>query len=288
MAGVTSSSVRTRDGQALSTLGVGCSRIGSFNNPTPPREIQAMLEEALAAGVNLFDTADIYGQGDSERALGALLRNRPADAFVVTKIGKRFSTRMRLARPFKPVLKALLPAAGRGAVTAAREANMNADFSPARFPAAVESSLRRLGMDSLDGLLLHSPPASVLADPAVARALLRLTERSLVRFWGASVDTLAELEAAARMPGLSLLQIPYDLILAVEDQPLAGDLRERGVTVFAREVVRLQPGRSAPAAAAAAAAHPLVDCVIVGMSTRTHLRELTDSVQPQHKATHAG
>lgn len=284
MAGATSSSIRTRGGQALSTLGVGCSRIGSFNNPTPSRETQAMLEEALEAGVNLFDTADVYGQGDSERALGALLRNRPAGAFVVTKIGKRFSAKMRLARPFKPILKALLPAAGRGAVTAAREANMDTDFSPARFQAALESSLRRLGMDGVDGLLLHSPPASVLADPAVAQALVRLTERSLVRFWGASVDTLAELEAAARMPGLSLLQVPYDLILAVADRPLADALRKRGVTVFAREVVRLQPDLPAPAAAAAAAAHPLVDGVIVGMSTRTHLRELTDSLQPQHKA----
>jgi hypothetical protein len=52
--------------------------------------------------------------------------------------------------------------------------------------------------------------------------------------------------------------------------------------VFAREVIRLQPGLSAPAAAAAAAAHPLVDCTIVGLSTRTHLRELADAIRPQN------
>jgi aryl-alcohol dehydrogenase-like predicted oxidoreductase len=283
MADARSSSVRTRGGQALSSLGVGCSRIGSFNNPTPPRETRAMLEEALAAGVTVFDTANIYGQGDSERMLGALLRDRSAGAFVVTKIGKRFSTKMRLARPFKPILKALLPRARRGAVTAARDANMDTDFLPARFATALESSLRRLRMDGVDGLLLHSPPESVLTDPAVAEALHRLAERSLVRSWGASVDTLAELEAAARMPGLSLLQIPYDLILAINDRPLGQTLRERGVTVFAREVIRLQPDLSAAAAVAAATAHPLVDCAIVGLSSRDHLRELTNAAGPQQR-----
>ena len=281
MAGAPSSSTRTRGGQALSRLGVGCSRIGSFNNPTPPREIRAMLEEALAAGVTVFDTANIYGQGDSERALGALLRDRPAHAFVVTKIGKRFSTKMRLARPFKPILKALLSRGGRSAVTAARATNMQTDFAPAGFAATVERSLRRLGTDDVDGLLLHSPPQSVLEDPAVADALQALQARGLVRAWGASVDTLAELEAAARMPGLSLLQVPYDVILAAQNQPLAQVLRQRGVTVFAREVIRLQPDLPAPQAVAAAAAQPLVDCVIVGVSSRAHLRALVEATPPR-------
>jgi aryl-alcohol dehydrogenase-like predicted oxidoreductase len=274
MSDVTLSSALTRSGRKISRLGVGCSRIGSFNNPTPASETRAMLEEALAMGVCLFDTANIYGQGDSERALGALLKNRAADAFVVTKIGKRFSTKMRLARPFKPILKALLPRGGRDVVTAARATNMQADFTPASFAPAVERSLRRLRMEDVDGLLLHSPPQSVLEDPAVADALQALQDRALVRSWGVSVDTLPELEAAARMPGLSLLQIPYDVILAVQGRSLANLLRQRGVTVFAREVIRLQPDLPASEAVAAAAAQPLVDCVIVGISSRAHLRAL--------------
>jgi aryl-alcohol dehydrogenase-like predicted oxidoreductase len=279
MTDATLSPALTRNGRKISKLGVGCSRIGSFNNPTPPGETRAMLEEALATGVTLFDTANIYGQGDSERALGALLKNRAADAFVVTKIGKRFSTKMRLARPFKPLLKAVLPSGGRSAVTAARASNMQTDFTPASFAATVERSLRRLRMENVDGLLLHSPPESVIEDPAVAEALQALHARALVRSWGVSVDTLAELEAAARMPGLSLLQVPYDVILAAQERPVAQILRQPNMTIFAREVIRLQPDLTASRAVAAAAAQPLVDCVIVGVSSRTHLRALLEAVR---------
>jgi aryl-alcohol dehydrogenase-like predicted oxidoreductase len=82
------------------------------------------------------------------------------------------------------------------------------------------------------------------------------------------------------MPGLSLLQVPYDVILAAQHQPLAQVLRQRGVTVFAREVIRLQPDLPAPQAVAAAAAQPLVDCVIVGVSSRAHLRTLVAAIPP--------
>ena len=65
------------NGVCVSALGIGCGRVGSISNPVPMREIEATLEVAVEAGVNLFDTADIYGQGDSERTLGRLLRRVP-------------------------------------------------------------------------------------------------------------------------------------------------------------------------------------------------------------------
>lgn len=265
-------------GKTLSRLGVGCSRIGSFNNPTPLAETRAMLEAALAAGVTVFDTASIYGQGDSERELGRLLKGRAERAFVVTKIGKRFSAKMRLARPFKPLIKALLPAGGRQAVTAAREGQMAEDFTPARFAAQVEGCLRRLRMETVDGLLLHSPPVSVIQDPAVAAALATLQDRGLVGRWGVSVDTLAELEAATSMPGVSLLQIPFDVIEAIASTPLEARLAQAPITIFAREVIRFQPTLTPPQAVSRAASQPLIDCTIVGASSRTHLSGLIKAV----------
>jgi aryl-alcohol dehydrogenase-like predicted oxidoreductase len=59
----------------VSLLGVGCSRVASINNPVPMREIEATLETAVEAGINLFDTADIYGQGDSERTLSRIQKS---------------------------------------------------------------------------------------------------------------------------------------------------------------------------------------------------------------------
>jgi aryl-alcohol dehydrogenase-like predicted oxidoreductase len=62
------------DGTCLSVLGIGCSRVGSISNSVSIGQIEATLDAAVEAGINFFDTANIYGQGDSERALGRLLR----------------------------------------------------------------------------------------------------------------------------------------------------------------------------------------------------------------------
>jgi aryl-alcohol dehydrogenase-like predicted oxidoreductase len=69
----------------VSVLGIGCGRVGSMSNPVPMREIDATLLTAVAAGVTLFDTADIYGEGDSERILRRLAARHPNRSFVVTK-----------------------------------------------------------------------------------------------------------------------------------------------------------------------------------------------------------
>ena len=75
------------NGVRVSVLGIGCGRVGSISNAVSMREIEATLEVAVEAGINLFDTADIYGQGDSERTLSRLLRRHGDSLFVVTKVG---------------------------------------------------------------------------------------------------------------------------------------------------------------------------------------------------------
>ena len=92
----------------ISRLGLGCSRIGSFNNPLSDRDALRLVQSALDMGVRVLDTANVYGQGDSERVIGRALKGRRDDAFVVTKCGMSFSPRMRLLLPLKPLLRPLL------------------------------------------------------------------------------------------------------------------------------------------------------------------------------------
>ena len=150
-------------GTLLPLLGLGCSRIGSLGNPVPMRDMRRLLERSLELGVSLFDTADIYGQGDSEREIGRLLAGRRDQAFVVTKCGKKFSRKMRLMRSLKPMLKPLLgePAGARDG-GGQRGANWRGFFARS-FVSALNASLRRLGNDHVDALLLHSPPAGDIA-----------------------------------------------------------------------------------------------------------------------------
>lgn len=268
-----------QNGAALPVLGLGCSRIGSFGNSASLRDIRALLERSLDLGVNLLDTADIYGQGDSEREIGRLLAGRRDKAFVVTKVGKRFSRRMQLMRPLKPLLKPLL-AMAKSAVVGQRDANLATDFSPKHVTAAAEASLRRLNFDSVDALLLHSPPAAEIT-PAVGEALAGLKKAGKVRHFGISCDDLPALKAALEIPGVELLELPLDVIDQAIEMRLTDVIRKRSIGVLAREVIRLQPGIPPAKALRQAAARATVTSVILGTSSVRHLEEAVAALAEQ-------
>ncbi len=176
-----------QNGAALPVLGLSC-RPHRFvrQSGADARHGRALLERSLDLGVNLLDTADIYGQGDSEREIGELLAGRRDRAFVVTKVGKRFSRKMRLMRPLKPLLKPLLAKAKSGsAVVGQRDANLATDFSPAAHNGGRGGQPAAAGLRSVDALLLHSPPATEIT-PDVGEALAALKKAGKVRHFGIS------------------------------------------------------------------------------------------------------
>ncbi|MDO7844610.1 aldo/keto reductase [Sphingomonas immobilis] len=268
----------TRSGAALSRLGLGCGRIGSFNNMVPRAEQEACIRTAAELGVNLFDTADVYGQGDSERTLGRLLGRQRDDIFLVTKLGKKFSAKMRLLRPFKPILKPLLARAGKGeTITAQRGDNIAHDFSPARYAAALDASLARLRFDQVDALLLHSPPAAAIRAPGVAEALAALVASGKARYFGISCDDGDALDAALDLPGLAMLELPIDLIAARAADARLAAARAAGVVILAREVIRLQPALAPLDAVRLAGERDDVDTIVIGASRPERLRGLIEA-----------
>jgi len=259
-------------GKKLSPIALGCGRIGSFNNPASVAETRRLLRAALDLGISVFDTADVYGQGDSERELGRLLSRQSNAAFVLTKVGKRFSTTMRLLRPLKPLLKPLLPQRMRTEVTSQRERQMSADFSPQYVIQAVEGSLRRLRTDALDGLALHSPPAAAIKSPEIGETLRTLHRSGKVKSFGVSCDDLATLHASLMIPGLSLLELPYDILSQISGSELQKQLVEKKIRVFAREVISLQSAIDPAQAIRRAAQMSFVTTVIVGTTRLANLR----------------
>jgi len=272
------------NGLSVSVLGMGCGRVGSISNPTPMREIEATLEAAIEAGINLFDTADIYGQGDSERALARLL-HRHCDMFVVTKVGgrhSRYASVLRLAKPLLRVIARSRPNV-RGAVVAARAATVVHDFSPRDLLPAVDASRRRLGLDQLHGLLLHSPSVETLRKPEIHDFLAELLRSGKAQRVGASVDSLAPLEAAVSIPAVSMIQAPLEIVKVLPGSAILDKMRQRNVGLFVREVLRQSiagrnDNRSPREALSAAVAPDFVTSVIVGVSTRQHLGELLSSI----------
>jgi aryl-alcohol dehydrogenase-like predicted oxidoreductase len=265
--------------KTLSAIGLGCSRIGSFNSPLSRSDIRSLLAAAFDSGVSVFDTADVYGQGDSERELGRFLAgHRREAAFVITKGGKLFSRKMRLLRPFKPLLKPLLAQGGRKTISDRRTDEISEDFSSAHIVRAVEGSLRRLRADKLDGFLLHSPPASVVSNPSIWETIVRLRDSGKIASFGVSCDTEDVLEASLRVPELTLLELPYNVLVAMDNSDNGREIARRQIVVLAREVIRCQPGIEPDKAIQNAASMRLVSTVIIGTSKIQNLQSAISAV----------
>jgi aryl-alcohol dehydrogenase-like predicted oxidoreductase len=273
------------NGVRVSVLGVGCGRVGSINNLVPMREIEATLEAAIAAGVNFFDTANIYGQGDSEKALGRLLARYRDRMFVTTKVGfevGRHAGVMRIAKPLIRTLIRLRPRA-RTVVLQARARSVGQNFSRQDLDCAVDGSCRRLGVDQLDGLLLHNPPVEMLRNPDIHDFLGGLVHGGKASQVGVSLESAEEVEAALSIPLITMLQIPWRVASAISGTGIPERILERRIGLFVREILG-KPDierRGLPSirdALLAAIAPDFVTAAIIGVSTRRHLHDLLSVV----------
>jgi aryl-alcohol dehydrogenase-like predicted oxidoreductase len=165
----------------------------------------AALNRAVDLGVNFLDTADVYGDGRSEKLIGRLLKDRPNDEILVaTKAGRRLD-----------------PHTAEG-------------YNYDNLSAFVERSLENLGVDALDLLQLHCPPTETYRQDSTFEALDRLQEAGKVRNYGASVEKVEEARMALSYPNVKTVQIIFNIFRqkpADEFFPLA---EERNVGILAR------------------------------------------------------
>ena len=220
----------------VSEFGVGCARIGGiFQRDTAG--FLSLLSEAFDSGINFFDTADMYSQGESEVLVGQALRRVRSGVVIASKVGYCLPARRRFAARLKPLLRPvirllklrrdLFPAAARGALAQ--------DFSPAYLRQAVEGSLRRLRTDYIDVLQLHSPPAEVVARGDWLHALESLKQAGKIRYYGVACDTVDAASAALRYPGVSSLQVTVNLLERRALDAIVPEARAKSVAVIARE-----------------------------------------------------
>ncbi len=225
-----------RGASGAGRLGLGCARFGSITSRLGFRQARDLVETALSAGLFHFDTADIYGQGDSEAWLGRILAGHP-HAFVSTKAGQTFSRKMQLIRPLKPVLAPIARNLGalRSGVTAARAKPLATCFEPGYLTARAEGSLRRLRRERLDAFFLHNPNAEVIRRQDVLEALVGMKGAGKVGLIGVSADDEATIALALEQWPLDLIQAPLALL---DFRPELGRLAEaRGVGIVAREIL---------------------------------------------------
>jgi aryl-alcohol dehydrogenase-like predicted oxidoreductase len=166
----------------ISRIGFGAWAIGADWGAVDDEQSMAALHAAIDAGVNFIDTADVYGDGRSERLVARLRRERPGDVIrVATKAGRRLP---------KQVCEG---------------------YTRENLTAWVERSLRNLQVDALDLLQLHCPPTALYDRPDVFGYLDDLVAAGKLRYYGVSVETTDEALAAMRYPHVQSIQIVFNM-----------------------------------------------------------------------------
>jgi aryl-alcohol dehydrogenase-like predicted oxidoreductase len=188
-----------RTGMKVSGISFGAWAIGGTWGPVDDEESMRALHAAVDAGTNFVDTADVYGDGRSERLVARLRRERKGDTiYVATKAGRR------------------LPA------------QTPEGYSRENLNGWVDRSLRNLEMDAVDLLQLHCPHPKVYDAPEVFGILDELARAGKVRHYGVSVETVEEAHRALRHPNVATVQVIFNMFrLKPADELFAEALRRR-------------------------------------------------------------
>ncbi len=259
-----------------SVLGFGCSMTASVATRYPAEEVESTLREAFEAGVTFFDTADVYGQGDSERMLGRLFSHQREGVIVCTKAGLTVGPVEGLVRLVKPVVNPVMRhwQTARVATRQARGRRERQCFDPEYLSRRIEGSLRRLNMDWIDLFLLHNPPVDLPQQEVVLDVLSSLKKQGKLRHYGVSCRTLGDAQVWLAQPEIACLQIPIDRNCIEVAAPLLERAHTRGVGVIAREVLSqgaLMNG-SVTDALQPLIQRPEISVVLIGMTSRQHLQ----------------
>ncbi|WP_426528003.1 aldo/keto reductase [Bradyrhizobium sp. McL0615] len=229
-----------KTGWRVSEIGFGGARIGGLLAKDGGRASSLRtLEAACDAGINFYDTADMYSQGESEVLVGNAFRNKRDKVFIATKGGYCLPKRKRLIQLIKPFAKPIVRALGlrRSAVPAALSAPLSQDFSPGYLREAVEASLRRLQSDHIDLYQLHSPPREELTGSRLQDALEllgRLKTEGKIREYGIALDSVYDAVHCLDMEGLASLQMPFGLMDLQALDGVFDKVSERQLGIIAR------------------------------------------------------
>jgi len=193
-----------KTGMKVSEVSFGTWAMGSAWGKVDDKESMAALNKAADLGVNFFDTADVYGDGHSERLLGQLLKDRKEKIYVATKAGRKLQPH-----------------------TAEK-------YTPLAIRRFVEDSLKRLRVDSLDLLQLHCPPREIYYMTELFASLDDLVKAGKLKNYGVSVEKVEEALKAIEYPGVKTVQIIFNMFRQRPAELFFREAKARWIGVLAR------------------------------------------------------
>lgn len=193
-----------RTGWNVSEISFGAWAIGGNWGQVSEADALDALHAAIDHGVNLIDTADVYGDGRSERLIAQALKGRSEQVYVITKAGRRLNP------------------------------HQAAGYNRKNLTAFVERSLKNLSVQTLDLVQLHCPPTQVYYMPEVFGVLDDLVQAGKIRYYGVSVEKVEEAIKALEYPNVQSVQIIFNMFRQRPAELFFKLAQERQVGILAR------------------------------------------------------
>jgi aryl-alcohol dehydrogenase-like predicted oxidoreductase len=193
-----------RIGWDVSEIGFGAWAVGGAWGSVDDEESIAAMKRALELGVNFFDTADVYGDGRSERLLKRLRQETKTPFHVATKAGRRLSP------------------------------HVAAGYNKENLAAFIDRSLQNLGVESLELVQLHCPPTDTYYRPETFAAMDELVEAGKVQHYGVSVERVEEGLKAIEFPNVESIQIIFNMFRQRPAERFLTEAERRGVATIIR------------------------------------------------------
>ena len=193
-----------RTGYSISSIGFGAWAIGGTWGEVRDEDSLGALHKALDMGVNFFDTADVYGDGRSERLISRLRAERSEPFYVATKAGRRL--------PKQTV----------------------EGYSRENLHAWVQRSLQNLNAEAIDLLQLHCPPTDIYRSDDVFKVLDEMVALGMIRHYGISVESVEEAMLGIQYEGVQSVQIIFNLFRLKPTDTFFAEAQRRKVGILAR------------------------------------------------------
>lgn len=194
-----------KTGYKVSEISLGTWQVGGkWGSPFDHKLADDILNTAVDQGVNFIDTADVYEGGESEKAVGRLVRNRSERIYVATKCGRQLNPHTSEA------------------------------YQPAALRQFVEDSLRNMQLDTLDLIQLHCPPTDVYYRPEIFELFSRLKDEGKIQHLGVSVERVEEGLKAIEYPNVSTVQIIFNMFRHRPSELFFREAKAKNIGVIVR------------------------------------------------------
>lgn len=191
-------------GYEVSTISFGAWAIGGAWGDVDDDESLKALHTAIDNGINFIDTADVYGDGRSERLISKVLKERSEEIIVATKAGRRL------------------------------DPHVADGYNAENLTAFIERSLKNLDVDALDIVQLHCPPTDVYYRPEVFAALDDLKKAGKIKHYGVSVEKVEEALKAIEYPGVETVQIIFNMFRQRPAELFFDQAKKHDIGILAR------------------------------------------------------